>query len=269
MSSRSTYPSCSSKPVSMEYLVPAALITYQYCTSDEMIQLPSAVMDADYVLFDHTVNYWNWILVTFVSVIVQYLMLGSVSAQECLFWNLLHHVSCLFKIVRLEIARLDQYTDPNQFTERLASIVSTHEVCFKCARCLENVLNPLLALWYCTCIVQTCYLLFVVSMIDDMVVIASMIFVLQYTIFLIFSFSMLGAELMEESARVSDAVYNSNWYMRMPAERRLLWFMKLRSDRPVGITAVKFFYVNRSTFAEAMKTAFSLFTIMRRFYGEE
>ncbi|XP_021694420.1 odorant receptor Or2 isoform X2 [Aedes aegypti] len=102
-----------------------------------------------------------------------------------------------------------------------------------------------------------------------MVVIASMIFVLQYTIFLIFSFSMLGAEVMEESARVSDAVYNSNWYMRMPAERRLLWFMKLRSDRPVGITAVKFFFVNRSTFAEAMKTAFSFFTIMRRFYGEE
>lgn len=28
-------------------VVPAALITYQYCTSDEMIQLPSAVMDAE------------------------------------------------------------------------------------------------------------------------------------------------------------------------------------------------------------------------------
>lgn len=58
------------------------------------------------------------------------------------------------------------------------------------------------------------------------------------------------SQFILQSARVSDAVYNSNWYMRMPAERRLLWFMKLRSDRPVGITAVKFFFVNRSTFAE-------------------
>lgn len=31
-----------------------------------------------------------------------------------------------------------------------------------------------------------------------MVIIASMVFVLQYTVFLIFSFSMLGAELMDE-----------------------------------------------------------------------
>ncbi|EJY57872.1 AAEL017534-PA [Aedes aegypti] len=250
-------------------VVPAVLTTYQYCTSDEIIRLPSAVMDADYILFDHTTSYWIWMLVTIVSLIVEYLMLGSVSAQECLFWNLLHHTSCLFKMVCLEIARLDQYTDPNQFRERLACIVPIHEVCFKCARCLENVLNPLLALWYCTCIVQTCYLLFAISMIDDIVVIASMMFVLQYTVFLIFSFSMLGAELMEESARVSEAVYNTHWYMRKATESRLLLFIMMRTNRPVGIRAAKFFFVNRSTFADAMKTAFSYFTIMQRFYGEK
>ncbi|EAT32572.1 AAEL015286-PA [Aedes aegypti] len=90
----------------------AALTTFKYCTSNEIIQLPSAVMDADYVLFDHTVNYWIWLPVTIVSLIIEYLMLGSISAQECLFWNLLHHISSLFKIVHLEIARLDQYKDP-------------------------------------------------------------------------------------------------------------------------------------------------------------
>ncbi|XP_029722550.2 odorant receptor 67c-like [Aedes albopictus] len=208
-------------------------------------------------------------LATVVSITVQYLMLGTVAAQECLFWNLLHHISCLFRIVRLEVARLDQYTDPKQFTERLACIVSTHEVCFRCARCLEDVLYPLLALWYSTCILQTCYIMFVVTVIDDLVIIASMVFVLQYTVFLIFSFSMLGAELMDESARVSDAIYNTHWHLRMATERRLLLFMLMRSDRPVGITAAKFFYLNRSTFAVAMKTAFSFFTIMRRFYEEE
>ncbi|EAT37619.2 AAEL010415-PA [Aedes aegypti] len=249
-------------------LVPAILTTYRYCNSNETVQLPSAVMEADYVLFDHSTNYWIWLLVTIISLLVEYLLLGTFSSQECLFWNLLHHVSSLFKVIRLEIARLDQYTDPKQYTERLASIVSTHEVCYRCARSLEIVLSPLLAVLYCTCIIQTCYLLFVISMIDDLVVIASMIFVLQYIVFLIFSFSMLGAELTEESALVSEAIYNSNWYMRMPAERRLLLFMKMRADRPVGITAAKFFYVNRSTFAEAMKTAFSFFTIMQQFYGE-
>nr|DAA80394.1 TPA_exp: odorant receptor 53 [Aedes aegypti] len=222
----------------------AALTTFKYCTSDEIIQLPSAVMDADYVLFDHTVNYWIWLPVTIVSLIIEYLMMISISAQECLFWNLLHHISSLFKIVHLEIARLDQYKDP-------------------------KVLSPLLALWYCACIAQTCYLLFFISMVNDVVVVASMIFVLQYVVFLIFSFSMLGAELMEESARVSDAIYNTQWYNRMAAERRLLLFMKMRADRPVGITAAKFFYVNRSTFAEAMKSAFSFFTIMQQFYGDK
>lgn len=94
-----------------------------------------------------------------------------------------------------------------------------------------------------------------------------MVFVLQYTVFLIFAFSMLGTELMEEvgtyqmcchgflslenvfqSASISTAIYNTHWYERPVAERRLLLFMQMRSNRVVAISAAKFFHLTRSTF---------------------
>lgn len=44
-------------------VVPAALITYQYCTSDEMIQLPSAVMDAEWVSMHSLYVTWSNLLI--------------------------------------------------------------------------------------------------------------------------------------------------------------------------------------------------------------
>nr|XP_029722549.1 odorant receptor 49b-like [Aedes albopictus] len=125
-----------------------------------------------------------------------------------------------------------------------------------------------MALLYCSCIFQTCYIMFVVSVIDDLFLLASMAFVLQYTVFLILSFSMLGTELMDASSSISNAIYNTKWYEWPAPQRRLVFFMLMRSDRVVAISVAKFFHLSRSTFGVAMKTAFSYFTLMQRFLGE-
>ncbi|XP_065080113.1 putative odorant receptor 85e [Ochlerotatus camptorhynchus] len=248
--------------------VPLITTTFRYSIGKEPLELPSTVLEANFIIFDQFANFWVWLPTMFTSVMVQYCMLTLMSSNECLFWNLLHHVSCLFKIVRMEIARLNDYKDPVAFKEQLAVIAEVHEVCFRSARRLESVLSPVMALLYCSCIFQTCYLMFIVSVIDDLFLLASMVFLLQYTVFLIFAFSMLGTELMEESASISTAIYNTQWYERAAAERRLLLFMQMRSNRVVAISAAKFFYLTRSTFGRAMRTAFSFFTIMQQFYEE-
>ncbi|XP_062538318.1 odorant receptor 67c-like [Armigeres subalbatus] len=248
--------------------LPATLTIVRYAFGGkESVELPSTVLEADFIVFDHKANFWIWLPTMIISIVVQYVMLTYMSVSECLHWNLLHHVSCLFKIVRQEISRLNDYKSPEVFKEQLGAIVEVHEVCFRSARRLESVLSPVMALLYCSCIFQICYVMFVVSMVDDLVLIASMAFVLQYTVFLIFSFSMLGTELVEASASVSDAIYNTKWYGRAAADSRLLLLMLMRSNRVVAITAAKFFYLNRSTFGVTLKTAFSYFTLMRRVFG--
>lgn len=221
-----------------------------------------------YVFFDHLSSFSAWLPSSLISVSVQFMMVISITASECLLWNLLHHVSCLFRIVRYEISRLDGSSDRKTFRKQFVEIISAHNTAYRCARRLESILSPVVGMLYCSCIFQTCYVLFVTSVVDDPMLMASMIFILQYTTFLIFSFSMLGTELMGEvrgtqlllsiatkqafffqSALVSKAIYTSTrWYEWSVDKRRLVLFVQMRADRITGITASKFFYLTRPTF---------------------
>nr|XP_029722568.1 uncharacterized protein LOC115263418 [Aedes albopictus] len=222
-----------------------------------------------YVFFDHLSTFSIWLPSSLISVTVQFMMVISTTASECLLWNLLHHTSSLFRIVRYELSRLDGFAEWEPFRNQFAAIANAHDVAFRCTQRLESVLSPVLAMLYCSCVFQTCYVVFVASVVEDPIVIASMIFILQYTTFLIFSFSMLGTELMEQSSLVSNAVYTTTrWYDWSVDKRRLLLFVQMRADRTTGITAAKFFHLTRPTFGMAMRTAFSFFTIMQRFYGD-
>lgn len=58
-------------------------------------------------------------------------MLTSLAANECLNWNLLHHVSCLFKMVKFEIAHLGECSTSDEFKKRLAKIVTIHDAAYR------------------------------------------------------------------------------------------------------------------------------------------
>ncbi|XP_058460493.1 uncharacterized protein LOC131436058 [Malaya genurostris] len=247
-------------------LVPALVTIYRYMVEGDTVKLPPTVLEQDFVLFDHRSNFWIWLVVMILSIVVQYMLLFTLTLNEAFLWNMLHHVSCLFKLVRMEIAELDNCLDEEAFKEKLIRIVHKHEICFKASRLLERVLSPVLGLLYIFCIMQMCFLMLIMYTVDDHLQIGMMIFVLNYILFLIFSFSMLGTELIESSASVSDAIYSSLWYKRPAKQRYLLLFVQMRSQKIVAITAGKFFNITRATFAGALQSAFSYFTIMQSFY---
>ncbi|XP_039452707.1 odorant receptor 43a-like, partial [Culex pipiens pallens] len=222
------------------------------------------------VLFDHCTNFITWLPVMFVSVVLVNIGVLHTTTTETFYWNLIHHVSCLFKIVRQQISELDGIENKNKFQEKLSFIVEIHEVAFRSCRRLETALFALLGYLYTSCIVQICYLMFIFSIIrDDLSLLSMMGIAVQYNIFLIFAFSMLGTELIEASLSVADEVYNVRWYERSPEERRLLLSIQMRSQIEASMTAGKFFCVNRATFAMAMKTAFSYFTVIHQFYEQQ
>ncbi|XP_055523149.1 odorant receptor 43a-like [Wyeomyia smithii] len=247
-------------------IIPATITIVRYMLAPDTVELPPTVLEADFVFFDHRSKFWLWLLTITSSIILQFTFLTYLLANECFHWNLLHHVSSLFQIVGLTLSQLDDCSDENTFNEKLASIVQVHEVCYRSARLLERALSPVMAILYCFCIFQTCVIMFIVTAVDDYLLIGMMIFVLNYTVFLIFSFSMLGTELTEKSLSISDAVYNMKWYERSTSQQRLLLLIQRRSQKACTISAGNFFLITRATFAGAMQSAFSYFTIMRRFY---
>lgn len=67
----------------------------------------------------------------FVSVVLVNIGVLHTTTTETFYWNLIHHVSCLFKIVKQQISELDGIENKHKFQEKLSFIVEIHEVAFR------------------------------------------------------------------------------------------------------------------------------------------
>ncbi|XP_055585366.1 uncharacterized protein LOC129738200 [Uranotaenia lowii] len=249
-------------------LIQAVITTVKYFVNGHVEQFPAPVIEADHFFFAYDSSFWIWLPVMANALIWQYYLVVILMANECLHWNLLHHVSCLFKIMSLEILQTNDDGVSSSFRAKIIRIIRLQNVCYKSAEHLEDSLSPVMVLLYCSCILQACIGMFVISVVNNFFLIALMAFIFQYTTFLIFSFSMLSTELIEASVSLSDAVYSLEWYNRTLEEQKLLQFVHMRSQKMVAISAGKFFSMTRATFAGAMRTVFSYDTLMRQFYDK-
>ncbi|XP_038104519.1 uncharacterized protein LOC6040695 isoform X2 [Culex quinquefasciatus] len=111
--------------------IPALIAIGQYLMGADIETFPPTILEADYVLFEHQSNILVWIPVLLVSIATQYSMLTSLAANECLNWNLLHHVSCLFKMVKFEISHLGECSTSDEFKKRLVKIVTVHDAAYR------------------------------------------------------------------------------------------------------------------------------------------
>ncbi|XP_053698493.1 odorant receptor 49b-like [Sabethes cyaneus] len=186
----------------------------------------------------------------------------------------------------MKVGRLDGLRDDELFGEKLEEIIMMQETAYRSAERLKRAFSPLLLLLYGSCIASLCTTMMVLTIVsrkhfnENMnnktefsgkagggQLLVKMIVSVWYTFFLIFSFSMLGTELTEASSSIADAVYETCWYNRPVNEQRLLMIVMLRSQRGAYLTATKFFVVNRASFAMAIESAYSYFTILRQFFA--
>ncbi|KFB52366.1 AGAP004356-PA-like protein [Anopheles sinensis] len=125
-----------------------------------------------------------------------------------------------------------------------------------CASTLEEILSGQMLFLYTSTIFALCLLMTVISVaFNNTYLLISMFFVLGYCMFQTFCFSMLGTELIEESASVANAIFHSSWYSRAHLQQRDLAFILLRAQRPVKLTAAKLFVVTRMSFTQVMSSS--------------
>ncbi|XP_055523144.1 uncharacterized protein LOC129717303 [Wyeomyia smithii] len=251
-------------------VLPAVTTIVKYMTTGIVPPL-AAPLEADFIFVDYTSNFWIWLLVAVISLILMIANVITAVVQDSLYWCLVHYVSSLFKIISMEVERLDEFhQDDQQFERELARIVSMQHVAYSSATGLKSALSGLLLLLYGGCIVVLCMTMMVLTIAsEDQQLLLKMGVILYYILFQIFSYSMLGTELMATSASVAEAVYNSRWHLRSAVERRNLLFVLIRSQRMATLTAAEFFSISRATFAMTIRSAFSYFTVLRQFYGQQ
>ncbi|PSN46067.1 Odorant receptor 62 [Blattella germanica] len=86
---------------------------------------------------------------------------------------------------------------------------------------------------------------------------------------LLLVFSWYGNELQLKSLEVADAAYNCDWVNGPEPFKKSLIMLIWRAQKPVKLTAWKFFTVDLNLFITVMKTSYSYYQVMHTMYSEE
>uniref|UniRef100_A0A182JFC9 Uncharacterized protein n=1 Tax=Anopheles atroparvus TaxID=41427 RepID=A0A182JFC9_ANOAO len=141
--------------------------------------------------------------------------------------SLIRYCTIYFQLVTL---KLRDTAGKQYFSHDVRSIVRMHEGALNCAELLKILTAPILLLQLILCVL----------------VWSSML--LYFTV---------------SSSLVAQAVYDNGWETQSSAVQKELQLVLLRAQKPVGITAGKFCYMNMEQFGEIVKTTYSFFVIVR------
>ncbi len=63
---------------------------------------------------------------------------------------------------------------------------------------------------------------------------------------------------------MAASAYNIDWNKKPQNIKKAIILIIMRSQKPVGITAAKFYYINLQTFASVLSTSLSYFMLLRK-----
>ncbi|XP_055616528.1 uncharacterized protein LOC129762347 [Toxorhynchites rutilus septentrionalis] len=251
--------------VALYCLLPPLVTVVKYALGTGPILV--TVYTADYLLFDIGAYFWLWLPVTSFTILMTFYMAFGIVTTDSFNLCILHHITCLFKVVRMKLNRLDDFKETDLYRQKLVDIILLQEVGYRSTKRMERVLNGMLLMLYIGCIVCLCLIMMVLTIAKgDRELLIQMTIVLLYNLLIVFSYSMLGTELMDASVSIANAAYTTRWYDRtIPIQKAILIIMT-RSQNQVALTAGKLFLVNRASFAMALRDAYSYYTVLGKFY---
>ncbi|XP_044729200.1 odorant receptor 49b-like [Chrysoperla carnea] len=71
-----------------------------------------------------------------------------------------------------------------------------------------------------------------------------------------------GQQLIDESSKIALMAYSTAWFNGTPRLRKDIWFIIMRSQRPLQLTAASMGSMSLETFLRVMSSAYSYFTLL-------
>lgn len=66
----------------------------------------------------------------------------------------------------------------------------------------------------------------------------------------LFTFSFFGSKLLSHSAKIAETVYEIRWYNKPIPLQKYISLIMIRAQRPMGISAAKFYFISLQSFAK-------------------
>ncbi|XP_055680087.1 odorant receptor 13a-like [Lutzomyia longipalpis] len=156
-----------------------------------------------------------------------------------------------------------------EMIRKLKEIIRRHNQFIGFSHRLEEILNLMMLAQYMSSTFMFCIVGFQLTILLKTPYDFSIL--MTYCICLycqLFMFSWFGSYLTTSSHDVSLAAYEWEWFAAPNNIKKEIILIILRSHRPVGVTAAKFYYISIESFAKALSSAVSYFTLLQTIYEE-
>uniref|UniRef100_A0A182G030 Uncharacterized protein n=1 Tax=Anopheles albimanus TaxID=7167 RepID=A0A182G030_ANOAL len=170
----------------------------------------------------------------------------------------------LLRIVAIEIDNL-AHVPAESIHSELAHIIHLHERALQCIADLKVILQPIMLLQFVLCVLTWCafMLYFVIVGHLDVKLINLGILFLVITIET-FSSCFFGTRLSAQGEMLVKTIYSSGWENMPDHEvRRAMQIVLMRAQKPVGIMAGKYCFVDMERFQKMVNYSYSCFIVLK------
>ncbi|XP_053667101.1 odorant receptor 49b-like [Anopheles marshallii] len=175
--------------------------------------------------------------------------------------SLIKYCTIYFQLVTLKLQEITQKQSCSSC--ELHSVLRMHQHALECGDLLTTLTAPIMLLQLLLCILvwSSMLLYFTVSGFNTQFINLFVLFLFDTTE--TFGYCYLGNQLSDESAHIARAVYECKWETLSSKTQKDLQLALARAQRPVGITAGKFCFMNMEQFAQVVKTTYSFFIVLK------
>ncbi|XP_053668934.1 odorant receptor 49b-like [Anopheles marshallii] len=172
------------------------------------------------------------------------------------------YCSAMLRLVAMRIQLMDRL-DEVQAEKELIEIIAMHQKALKCVELLEIIFRWVFLGQFVQCVMIWCSLVLYVAVtgLSTKAANVGVLFILLTVE--TFGFCYFGSDLTSESLSVARAVYDCYWYERSVSIQRKLRMVLQRAQKPVGISAGKFCFVDIEQFGNMAKTSYSFYIVLK------
>nr|QHR83165.1 odorant receptor 51 [Ceracris nigricornis] len=151
----------------------------------------------------------------------------------------------------------------------LCSCIQQHHSIIELVKEVESLLNIIILLQFLGATVVICVTLFQSSTnTSNVMTLVKLQAYLMVIIYEIFIYCWYADDILYQSSQLAVSAYGCGWLEAPARLRRALPLVLARAQRPLGLTAGKFYHISRATFVRLISASYSYYALLNQMNGK-
>ncbi|XP_068624242.1 odorant receptor 67c-like [Battus philenor] len=251
--------------------MPLILIAIKYVETKELeLALPFLVL---YPFDSFNIKYWPFVYLK--QIWSESVVLSDMCASDYFYYICCTYIRIQFRFLSYEFENLipnkhnKRDDDQSDIKQKIIKLIKWHQRLIRSTNTLELIYSKSTLINFISSSAIICLTGFNVTIMNDVVILSSFVTFLFLSLLQIFFLCFFGDMLMSASMEVSDAVYNSLWYIVDRGVAKDLLLVQIRAHTPCKLTAFGFSDVNLTSFAKIISSSWSYFALLNTIYSNK